>query len=500
MPKSRKTSRKRNLKSRQRKTSRIRKIKSRQQKNRSKRHKSVLRMDSPAGIQYQSPPPDIEFYRHIDQNAKRQRVLEHARRLEGEFIFDFDNFCNNTGLVDDLAFFFELDFYVRTGQIKPSAMNNSIFGTNGIFKDSTLIPTLIHIDDQDKIEHITSTSKGRELIFYYGRHIIRLLVPNPSLGKEDPHRILGKGTYGGTYRAYFDNEEMVIKTLHQKSKSDGKIISEKTLLTNLVRETVIQSYLSCKYSKFFKDPDAKEIIAAIPSIKMIGKNDVGKGKFEYYIGMDKLSQSFETYLFNNMFDIELIKHAINSVCRLINVLQMHERFLHRDLHTGNVMYNKTNNQFYMIDFGMSCLLNKNVFNNDTNLYAPIAPSPSHYYSLPNFNTSHDLRLFLGSILDTMNRSLPPAIGRIIAKRFAYFAFYIYKPVEKEPAIFHGLYGQVYDFYDFRFDPIFIAENGDDVLEDFQDQTGTPYPTPTPQEVASWKPLNRLQRLVQFYYR
>ena len=425
-----------------------------------------------------------ERQEQLKQEQLKQEQLK-QEQLQGNFIFDFDNFCHNIGLIDDLALYDELKFFVDTEQIRPKAINNTIFGSNGIFKDNSLIPSLV--------KDLKLSTKSKK-VYDYGSHKITIY----------PNHIIGEGSFGQTLKASLDSEKIVVKTLHK-----GSNINYDKLLTNTVRETVIQSHLSCSYSRYLLEIDD---MALIPSVKLIGKTSDKNGT-EYYIGMDKLTQSLDDYLPRNRDDPQKIINAINSVWKLIGYLQEKERFVHRDLHTGNVMYNVTNGRFYIIDFGMSCLLDKNVINNDT-LYDPIpldGTTPWRY-----FNETHDTRFFLGSILDTMGTRLPKDIGKMIAKRFAYFAFTKYTVSNSnsdssdsgsdssdseyssksdnsytDENIFSNLYNQVYKEYDYRFSPRMYR----DFMYDFDEQQKGF----TPEKIAGYKARNKLQRLVKYYY-
>jgi hypothetical protein len=462
----------RKVKSRKVKSRKVksRKVKSRKVKSRKVKSRKVNFNMSPS---IQEVDESVILHSGVYHGRRQKQEQLEKEQLEKEqskdnFIFDFDNFCRNIGLIDDLALYDEIKFFVDTNQLRPKAMNNTIFGSNGIFKDNSLIPSLV-----EDLKLSTKTKK----VYDYGSHKITIY----------PNRIIGEGSFGKTLGASFDNQKIVVKTLHSKGSK---------LLTNIVRETVIQSHLSCSYSRYLLQND----MALIPSVKLIGKTtDVTEP--EYYIGMDKLTMSLNQYLPMNRDNSKNILKAINSVWKLIGYLQEKERFVHRDLHTGNIMYNASNDRFYIIDFGMSCLLNKNVINNDT-LYDPIpldGTTPWRY-----FNRDHDLRFFLGSVLDIMGYSLPKDIGKMIAKRFAYFAFTKYMDSDSSDTdsdssnsksgsnetIFSNLY-QSYDVNDFRFSPRF----NDDFMRDFVEQEKDI----TPEKIAGYKARNKLQRLVKYYY-
>ncbi len=113
----------------------------------------------------------------------------------------------------------------------------------------------------------------------------------------------------------------------------------------------------------------------------------------------------------------------------------------------------------------------------------------------------------------MGTRLPKDIGKMIAKRFAYFAFTKYtvsgsdsdsdsdssdsesgsKPKESymNEYIFSNLYNQAYNIKDFRFSPSFSNNFMDDFIEQEK--------SVTPEKIARYKAKNKLQRLVKYYY-
>ena len=479
----------RKVKSRKIKSRKVksRKVKSRKVKSRKVKSRKVKFHMSPSKEEIDDSlllHSDVYHFNRMKKLSDKKKSSTEIKELsdyqkqeeiEENFIFDFDNFCHNIGLIDDLALYDEIKFFVDKKELNPKAINNTIFGARGIFKNNRLIPTLVPD---------TNLSTKFKNVYDYGTHKIVI----------HPKSILGSGSYGKIIKSSFDGKQIAIKTTHERS-------SEDKLLNSIVRETVIQSHLSCSYSRYLEKHND---MALIPSVKMMGKiltND----SYEYYIGMEKLNESLDDYLIRNSNNSENILKAINAVWKLIGYLQNKEKFIHRDLHTGNIMYNYNNGRFYIIDFGMSCLLDKNVINNDS-MYDPIPIVENKAYNRY-FNKSHDLRFFLGSVLDIMGYTLPPNIGRMIAKRFAYFAFTsynvlyssVYSDSESDSesdddsineTIFRNLYRQHYNLYDFRFDP-YIYDN---FTTDF---TETTY-NYTPEKIATYKAKNKLQRLVQFY--
>ena len=78
------------------------------------------------------------------------------------------------------------------------------------------------------------------------------------------------------------------------------------------------------------------------------------------IVMECLQGTLRSLLKNQKIDNnikrKIVREAFLQLARTLSVLQSRFRFEHRDMHTGNIMYRKDNDnkyQFYLIDFGMS---------------------------------------------------------------------------------------------------------------------------------------------------
>jgi serine/threonine protein kinase len=127
--------------------------------------------------------------------------------------------------------------------------------------------------------------------------------------------------------------------------------------------------------------------------------------------MEKLDISVKSLLQKQEFEIE--KQFLIALMYVLYFLQQTTNFVHRDLHTGNVMLKKLNNlqkteifinnkkvteiftkyQIYLIDFGFSCLSFQKC-----NIDLPDVVSGDFYDSHKCTNKSHDARLFCASLL------------------------------------------------------------------------------------------------------
>lgn len=422
-------------------------------------------------VAYQTPPPTIDILRRIDNVTKEEVRATHVLRASGEFTFDYDNMCNNVGLKNALGhieLYSELQHFINTGQITGDNAGITALESYGIFSDFNNIPNL------KLIEHIDNDRD----VYKYGRHKLTLLLPaNPNdlINIADPHRIFGQGTFGVIYKGLINAEPISIKRLRNVSLED------------LAIETVIQTHLYCLLNTLNL---STPFIAKIPKIINIGKHkDNQTGEQKYLIGMETLDGNLSQYLdvnWGNGF-----KNMLFSIRNLLNNLVATEGFMHRDLHCGNIMFKNVagDHEFYLIDFGMSVLIKRNILNNGTN-----------YNEQTTINPSHDMRMLLSSIIN--NKTVTEwdttemrVYARNIAKRFSYCVMNYYKNVSQNP-IFYQMYSQVVDENDWRFD---VLQN-EHFVEDFVD-IPSETPTPTVAEIAAI-PVdnnNKLLRFVKRYY-
>jgi hypothetical protein len=439
-------------------------------------------------IEYQTPPQEIlkELTQKLDdlnyQQVKLQRRGEHALRKSGEFIFDYDNMCNNIGLIDNitgqLEVYNELKHFAHTGQIS----NNDIIPIEeyGIFNNFEHIPELKEI----------RPSPLNQLVLRYGNNQLNILIPaDPNNLKNplDPNHILGQGSFGTIYQGLLNNDPIIIKKLRNID------------ILGLATETIIQAHLYCKYNDISirtGEPD----IAKIPKIVSIGKI-----KNKYLIGMEKLDGNLGQYI-KNIFtpiqgqpltqkqaktSVKRVQKAIIFIQNFLSALwQLKDQFMHRDLHCGNVMYKTDSNgktELYLIDFGMSVLIDRGITNNG-----------NAYPEQTTINRSHDLRMLISNIIEIIPIShwdLVPNYARNIAKRFSFCVMNYYMP-RKNKNIFHSFYSQVINEYDWRFDFQLL----DNIYNDFNDMPDETT-TPTPEQIASIPddPDNNLLKFVKRYY-
>ena len=179
---------------------------------------------------------------------------------------------------------------------------------------------------------------------------------------------IGKGSYGIVYEG------------KRGYKRDGKLIYNKNIaikmletpdINEFLNETIIHNELFCGMRGNWGKG------ARIPKLEFMGTYDI-VGKKYYLVGMEELEG---TGLHTFKTPTTLFAKQIKSIATLLDKLQKKFQFMHRDLHTGNIMYK--GEKIYIIDFGMSTMkIGGNWINRHAGVYGPY----------DNFNPSHDLRM------------------------------------------------------------------------------------------------------------
>ena len=249
---------------------------------------------------------------------------------------------------------------------------------------------------------------------------------------------LGSGSYGHVYSA----------TMTDIKSNRKKKIVIKDVQTNdpleFFSESILQLELFCGMRGKFG------FGARIPKIEFVSKyKSRSTGKYKYVVGMEPLDGDGWKFFDSGKFkDIEKIK-GIKSIAELLIKLQKDFRFMHRDLHLGNIMYKNVSSpgnppryRFYIIDFGFSTAkfggfrINKN----------------NNMYDYNFFNKTHDLRMIFASMFRNTNRIKTDYrfYMRIVIIRLLNSITFYYK-VDQDP-FFWDTYSQLAKYYDETFLP------------------------------------------------
>lgn len=167
---------------------------------------------------------------------------------------------------------------------------------------------------------------------------------------EENKDFFSSGVYGCSY--------------YPRVKCDGNITNKKSKLISKVQVNNFFSINEYKIGKKVNQIDSETFIGAEKKcniqknkLKNISKKHnckiLKKKKNNFVILYSKYVKSVECkdFLFNNYYIKRFFMYynfMLNSINKLIN-----NNIIHKDLHLGNVIYNKEKNSFHIIDFGLS---------------------------------------------------------------------------------------------------------------------------------------------------
>ena len=195
--------------------------------------------------------------------------------------------------------------------------------------------------------------------------------------------LIGDGSYGQVRLGYDGGKQyFAVKTLH----------NEEFDLLDFFSEMVLQSELFCGMRGQWGQG------ARIPKIHFtLWQTNPPPSFTNHLVGMESLNGTlFEAFGRDAGVGGDLLKVALSAVMQiaeLLKTLQRRYNFMHRDLHTSNIMYKLVGGKvrWYIIDFGFARMdLNGETINKS-----------NWKYDDHEFNPSHDLRLLLMAIGDTV---------------------------------------------------------------------------------------------------
>lgn len=223
-----------------------------------------------------------------------------------------------------------------------------------------------------------------------------------------------KGSYGVVYpgRLFYD----------KKGDSDGKkgtavvIKLSRQETGDFLDEIMMSLDLYCNTSKKWKAGMAK-----IPHIYGFGECE---NLNRYLVVMESLEGDAVTLLEQGgpfvatNRDLECY-NMFNQVNQLLILLQKELRFMHRDLHLGNIMYKQVDKkiQWYLIDFGVSRV------HKDNKAYI----LNSNMYTKDVYNTSYDMRVLLASFFQYVIDSCRTGYVTELCQ-LPHFLFFVYEQI------------------------------------------------------------------------
>lgn len=280
-----------------------------------------------------------------------------------------------------------------------------------------------------KIEHFVNMY-GRQQM-KYGNYVI-------TRGKE-----IASGSYGVVYRG-----TMQEKNISPRRKKEIVIKQMKGgSALEFFSECILQMELFCLMRGRFGNG------ARIPKIEFIALS----GR-TFIVGMEVLDGDGWGF-FRKFPETRNRLTAVKSISILLSKLQRKFKFMHRDLHLGNIMYKQTGSsryRFYIIDFGMSTAnidgyeINKSMTGN----YAMyVTPKETQW------NSSQDLRTFILSIITLFQQNVETTTYFKYFVNFCAFSILrYYKYSDRGPSIvFHVSYDEMVPYLDGTFIPHSITK-------------------------------------------
>jgi len=187
--------------------------------------------------------------------------------------------------------------------------------------------------------------------------------------------MLGEGTYGATFLATSNNDKVFLsktKTVAVKAQLFGDNSTMNQAMYDR-QEYENQHHMACKFNKELKNLQKKNsrLYAIFPEVYFIGEYNPLPDSFltrfvkagiqqSVVAGMEKLEFTLSRTLGALWEDgdkdeaiAELVDRAIVSVANTLQEVNKGHgmKFVHGDLHGGNIMHDKSQENFYIIDFG-----------------------------------------------------------------------------------------------------------------------------------------------------
>ena len=153
-------------------------------------------------------------------------------------------------------------------------------------------------------------------------------------------------------------------------------------------------------------------------------------------------------------DATAFVHVIHTLASGLKYLQQTCKFMHRDLHLGNIMYNPNTGKCVLIDFGMA-RMNIPYRNHQHKVL-----HTDGYYPLDVFNPSHDLRILLTSMVDERSHlnvfHVHPPFFVWVLNSIRALGMYLQIDADKYVQLSHCMYDSMIGVHDHTFEPEQVA--------------------------------------------
>lgn len=302
------------------------------------------------------------------------------------------------------------EIHVSLASIK-RCLNDTIDSSNN-FSFITSLSKFLQSHDSD-LEEVKNFSKLLSKLNTF--NAMEKIRENNSIsfkksGKYRLKKKMGQGSYGIVYKIERkkDGQDLVLK-LPIVTKSNS-------IITSFMEECITHMLLVCFYPK--TDIYSDYLGCPFPKIIKITKGLKGDIEVPLCI-MEYLDINFYSYIRKILskgqrpLDIEKkINSILFQVCYHLSYLQASFKFMHRDLHSQNIMLKKEKNGFggdyraYIIDLGMCCAQLDSCCGIKNPVFGSTGNQLLEGYNICMYNKSQDLRLLIADIYFAFGRSLP----------------------------------------------------------------------------------------------
>lgn len=265
---------------------------------------------------------------------------------------------------------------------------------------------------------------------------------------------INSGANGDIFSVSHKGQDFILK-IPKINPSPYKTVQQQIeeLRDNTFSEIIIQNELWCHFNNlrgsngvsYFQNVD----FASIPRIELFLNYQKNEGYHCYSVLMENLNGSFIDFI-KEENDIRHFCHMIIQLSNFITDLQNFTQFMHRDFHSGNIMYRSyVNNQnikhykWYIIDFGYASIK----YNQNENLCL-------HTEQNCNYNPTIDFRTLFSNIHAVIPIVIPIHKNHLFYKIIDVYVQYIDYVKKDNVNWWHDTYYWKLD----KVDPIFNPRN------------------------------------------
>ena len=167
---------------------------------------------------------------------------------------------------------------------------------------------------------------------------------------SDPIRKIGGGAYG---TIFLGNTGAVYKKIEMNNSLGYSISKTEKFHRELYIEAFIQCLLQCD-TKYGNNIAKISNMYADTLVKTTSTLPLTSRRYIYYYKMENIPFTLKTYINSLSTPEKTFGHKLEKLGDILSHFRDTYGFYHRDLHGGNIMFDKWGN-IKLIDFGMSCI-------------------------------------------------------------------------------------------------------------------------------------------------